>query len=100
MFVQNGALHLYDLQANQSRVVPVTVNGDFAETKPRSIKANRNIQSFNLSPNGSHAVFGARGEVLTLSDKGEARNLTNTSGVAERYGVWSPDSKWIAYFSR
>jgi len=99
VFVQNGALHLYDLQTNQERVVAARVNVDFVETKQRTVKANRFIQAFNLSPNGGHAVFSARGDVLTLSDKGETRNLTNTSGVAERYGVWSPDGKWIAYFS-
>jgi len=30
---------------------------------------------------------------------GSVRNLTNTSGVAERDPVWSPDGRQIAYFS-
>jgi tricorn protease len=46
------------------------------------------------------AVFEARGEILTVpAEKGNVRNLTNTSGVAERDPAWSPDGKWIAHFS-
>ena len=33
------------------------------------------------------------------AEKGDARNLTNTSGAAERYPAWSPDGRFIAYFS-
>jgi tricorn protease len=33
------------------------------------------------------------------AEKGNARNLTNTPGVAERYPAWSPNGKWVAYFS-
>ena len=32
-------------------------------------------------------------------EHGSVRNLTNSSGTAERYPVWSPDGKYIAYFS-
>src|SRR5262249_19253549 len=33
------------------------------------------------------------------AEKGDVRNLTNTSGAAERDPSWSPDGKWIACFS-
>src|SRR5207302_924266 len=44
--------------------------------------------------------FEARGDIWTLpAQKGSPRNLTRTSGVAERDPAWSPDGKSIAYFS-
>ncbi|HKE02733.1 MAG TPA: protease, partial [Blastocatellia bacterium] len=100
VFTQDGAIQLFDLKSNQIRIVPVRINYDSAETRPHTVKASRYIRDFDISPSGTHALFGARGEVLTVSaDKSETRNLTNTSGAAERRPSWSPDGKWIAYFS-
>lgn len=102
-FVQDGAIHIYDLTTNQTRRIDVSVKlseSDQVQTKSRSVPAARWLGTYNLSPSGDQALFDARGEVLTVNAvSGEARNLTNTSGVAERFPSWSPDGKWIAYFS-
>ena len=53
-----------------------------------------------LDPAQRRAVVEARGEIFTIpTDKGDVRNLTRTSGVAERNPVWSPDGKYVSYFS-
>ena len=41
-----------------------------------------------------------RGEIITLPrEKGDDRNLTQTPAIHERSPAWSPDGKWIAFFS-
>ena len=53
-----------------------------------------------LSPTGKRVVVEARGEIFTIpAEKGDVRNLTNSSGSAERDPAWSPDGKWVSYFS-
>jgi len=45
-------------------------------------------------------VVEARGEIFTIpAEKGDIRNLTNSSGSAERDPAWSPDGKFVSYFS-
>jgi tricorn protease len=42
----------------------------------------------------------ARGEIFTVPvEKGDARNLTRSSGAADRAPIWSPDGAHIAWFS-
>lgn len=95
-----GALELYDLKSGKVAPVPVTLNGDLPEVRPYYAKAAEQIESAALSPSGARAVFGARGEILTVpAEKGDIRNITNTTGSAERYPAWSPDGQSIAYFS-
>jgi tricorn protease len=42
----------------------------------------------------------SRGEIFTIpAEKGDTRNLTNSSGSADRDPAWSPDGRFISYFS-
>lgn len=100
IFENGGKLYLVNLEADVLKEVNVQVPSDFPKVRTQIKNLSKNISSFDLSPAGKRAVFEARGEVLTIPQKhGSVRNLTNTSGVAERYPSWSPDGKYIAYFA-
>ncbi len=100
VYEQFGSLHLFDLASGKERKVNVRIQGDLPGVRPRYIKVASQITAAALSATGARAVFQARGEIISVpAEKGNARNLTNTSGVAERDPAWSPDGKWIAYFS-
>jgi len=100
VYEQFGSLHLLDIASGKSRPVPIQLAGDMPGVRPRYVKVGERIESAGLSPTGKRAVFGARGEVLTVpAEKGDARNLTRSSGAADRDPAWSPDGQWIACLS-
>ncbi len=98
---QNGAsLYLLDLRTKTPREVKVTIPGDRPKLMDQDVDVSRFISSWSISPSAKRVAVEARGDVWTLPAKdGSPRNLTRTSGVAERSASWSPDGQWIAYFS-
>lgn len=100
VYTQLGSLHLYDLAGGTDRAVEVSVAADMPQVRPHWLKVASQIQNANISPSGVRAVFEAHGDILTVpAEHGDIRDLTSTPAVEERDPAWSPDGRWIAYFS-
>ena len=101
VYEQGGRLHLLDLNTKTSKPLNITVKGDLNFSRERwdDVTAQK-VGNPNLSPNGKRAVFEYRGDIFTFpKEEGSWRNLTQSSGVADRYPVWSPKGDKIAWFS-
>src|SRR6266478_866141 len=100
VYEEFGSIHVFDPASGKDSAVDIHVSGDFPAVRPHLVNAAEQIENADISPTGARAVFEAHGEILTAPvEHGDIRNLTNTTGAAERDPAWSPDGKWIAYFS-
>ena len=100
LFEQAGYLHTFNVNGSSSEKLTVGIAADLLELRPRYVKGGRYIRSADISPSGARAVFDYRGDIITVpGDKGDPRNLTQTTGVHEKYPAWSPDGKNVAFFS-
>src|SRR5207302_4611113 len=67
VYEQFGEIHLYDLNANEHRKVNIHVAGDLLEVRPHFQKIEpKRIRLARISPSSARAVFGFRGEILTV----------------------------------
>ena len=100
VYEQAGYIHLVDTKTGQSRQLAIEVTGDFAWARPQFKKVGSMIRSATLSPTGMRAAFEARGDIFTVpAEKGDYRNLTQSSGAHDRNPVWSPDGQQLAWLS-
>lgn len=100
VFEAGGLLYLLDLTTEKYLEVKINVVTDESTLMARNENVEKMIQNFSLSYNGNRTLFEARGEIFSVpTENGPVINLTQSSGVAERYPAYSPDGKYAAYFS-
>ncbi len=100
VFEQAGFIHELDARTGKSHVVNISAKGDFPWMMPRWEDVGNRMSNLAISPTGKRVAVEARGEIFTIpAEKGDVRNLSNSSGSAERNPAWSPDGKHLSYFS-
>jgi tricorn protease len=100
VFEAGGKLYLLDLKTEKQTQVGIKLVTDQITLRPKTANVSRMVANAWLSPQGKRALFEARGDIFTVpAEHGPVRNLTASSGSAERYPAWSPDGKSIAYWS-
>jgi tricorn protease len=100
VYENGGYLYKLNLQSGLSEKVMVSINFDNPNLIPYYKNVKGNINSFTVSPTGKRALFDARGDIFSVpAENGNTQNLTETQGVREIFPAWSPDGKYISYYS-
>src|SRR5690348_2462113 len=100
VFEQAGYVHELDPATDREHIVDISAAGDFPWMMPQWKDVSRQIQSLAISPTGKRVAVEARGDIFTIpAATGDVRNLTHSSDAADRDPAWSPDGKWVSYFS-
>jgi tricorn protease len=100
VFEREGFLHTMDISSGKTTQLSISITGDFPWAEVQWTDVSQSARSVTLSATGKRAIMEARGEIFTVPvENGNTRNLTNSSGTADRSPVWSPKGDKVAWFS-
>jgi tricorn protease len=100
VYEQAGYIYLVDTSSGRAQRLSIEVTGDLPWARPQFKKVVSMIRNSALSPTGIRAAFEARGDIFTVAaEKGDYRNLTQSSGAHDRSPAWSPEGAQLAWLS-
>lgn len=99
-YENGGQLFKLNLETGKEERVIVNINFDNPNTLPFYKNVKGFIENWAVSPSGKRALFDARGDIFSVpAENGSTINLTQTQGVREMSPSWSPNGKYISYYS-
>jgi len=101
VYACGGDLWLLDLKSGHEEVVPVSLISDFDQLREHWVKKPLDyLTGVHIAPDGSSAVFTARGEVFSLPARsGRIIKVAGNSAVRYREARFLPDGKSIVVLS-
>lgn len=101
VYSSGSDLWLLDLATGHEQVIPITLASDFDQMREHWVKKPLDyVTSVHLSPDGSRAVFTARGEIFSMPAKpGRVIRVAAESDVRYRDARFAPDGKSILALS-
>jgi len=100
VYEAGGYLAQFDVKTGKVSPLSITIHTQSEQKRPQWKDASKTLTSARLSATGQRVVVSARGDVFSVPVKdGSTRNLTQSSGVREFDGLWSPDGSKVAYIS-
>lgn len=100
VYENGGYLYKMDVGSGTTQKLTINLNFDNPNLVPYFRNVKDDIHSFAISPTGKRALIDARGNIFSVpAENGVIENLTRTQGQREIFPKWSPDGKWISYYS-
>jgi tricorn protease len=97
VYMYGGDLWLLDVRTGEDRKIDITLPTDRVCRQPRVEDASKTLESYDLDDDGNRLLVSAHGELwITPTKPGRIIQLTRTSGIRERSGVFSADGKHVA----
>lgn len=99
-FEKGGHIYKMNLENGATEKITVNINFDNPNMVAYFKNVQENVHSYSISPTGKRALFDARGDIYSVpAENGNTENLTQTQGIREIYPNWSPNGKYISYYS-
>jgi len=100
VYTVGGDLWVYDTASDRNAKIEVTVPTDRLDKRMRFENPTDTLETYDLNKDGTRMLVGSRGEMWNVPVKGgRTIALNETSGVRERAGMFSPDTKRVAAIS-
>jgi len=100
VFENGGYLYKTDMNSGETEKITVNIRYDNPNRLPSYKSVIKNIHSYAISPTGKRVLIDARGDIFSVPvENGKTENLTQTPGIREIYPNWSPNGKYISWYS-